>query len=109
MYNVGDLIIYSTHGLCKIEDICEKKFRNVSKKYYVMQPIEEPQLTISAPVDKAQPSMRTIMEKEEAEEVLHSFQKPGVQWIDDARERNKTYNNLVNKGNRTEISEVLNT
>lgn len=109
MYNAGDLIIYSNHGLCKIEEICEKKFRNISRKYYVIHPIEEPQLTISAPVDKAEKSIRALMDKEEAEKILESFKEPGIQWIEDARERNKKYNKVLDKGDRGEISGVLNT
>ena len=24
MYNVGDLVVYSSHGICRVDDICEK-------------------------------------------------------------------------------------
>ncbi|TFJ91213.1 CarD family transcriptional regulator [Lentibacillus salicampi] len=109
MFNVGDLMIYSTHGLCRIDDICEKSYGKVARTYYVMHPIEEPELTINAPVDGDPSMMQTIMEKDEAERVIQSFQNPGIQWIDNARQRNKKYNNLVNTGDRQEISMVANT
>ncbi|PWU70351.1 CarD family transcriptional regulator [Gracilibacillus dipsosauri] len=109
MFNVGDMIIYSTHGLCKIDDICEKKFRDKERTYYVMHPVKDPNLTISAPVEDNQTNMWTVMNKEEAKEILHSFQFPGVEWIDNARERNKKYTSYVHTGNRQKISNILNT
>ncbi|GAB3053840.1 CarD family transcriptional regulator [Virgibacillus ainsalahensis] len=109
MFNVGDLIIYSTHGLCEIDDICEKTYNDVTRTYYVMHPVEDSRLTISTPVDSNQAVMRTIMDKADAERIVQSFQEPGVQWIEDARQRNKKYNSLVNTGDRKEISKVVNT
>ena len=41
MYNIGDLIIYSSHGICRIDDICEKEYYGVAKNYYVLHPMED--------------------------------------------------------------------
>lgn len=24
MFNIGDLVVYSPHGICRVDDICEK-------------------------------------------------------------------------------------
>ena len=34
MFNIGDMIIYSAHGVSKIDNICEKTFANVTRNYY---------------------------------------------------------------------------
>ncbi|UJL47379.1 CarD family transcriptional regulator [Virgibacillus sp. NKC19-16] len=109
MFNVGDLVIYSVHGLCEIDDISEKSYGKVTRNYYVMHPLENPKLTISNPVDSDQVVMLAVMGKKEAAEIIQSFQKPGISWIEDARERAKKYNSLVNTGDRKEISKVVNT
>ncbi|OZU89658.1 CarD family transcriptional regulator [Virgibacillus indicus] len=109
MFHVGDLIIYSTHGLCEVVDICDKEFKNVSRTYYVMHPVDDPELTISIPIDIGNKNMQAIMEKKEAEGLLQSFQTPGIEWIDDSRERIKKYTSLVNTGDRTDITKVIST
>ncbi|WP_010531386.1 CarD family transcriptional regulator [Lentibacillus jeotgali] len=109
MFNIGDTIIYSTHGLCKIDDISERDYSNSRRTYYVMHPIESPELTINTPVNNDQSIMLAIMDKDEAERVLHSFKDQGIQWIDDARQRHKHYSSLINTGNRTDICKVANT
>jgi len=51
MFNIGDSVLYSSHGICLIEDICEKTFMGITKKYYVLHPMEDCKLSISTPVD----------------------------------------------------------
>ncbi|MEH7306801.1 CarD family transcriptional regulator [Neobacillus drentensis] len=53
MFNNGDLVIYSAHGICKIDDICEKTIAGMTKTYYELHPLDHNhQLTISVPVLK---------------------------------------------------------
>ena len=46
------------------------------------------------------------MQREEAEEILNCFQQPGIEWIEDNRQRSKQYKSLVNTGDRKEIAKV---
>lgn len=110
MFNIGDLIIYSAHGICKIDDICEKTVAGVTRKYYVMHPVEnDNQLRISTPVDNDKVKMQGLIEKEEAFELLESFKYPGAKWLDNANTRNNSYTKAVDSGNRKEIAGVANT
>ncbi|GGN58964.1 MULTISPECIES: CarD family transcriptional regulator [Oceanobacillus] len=109
MFKVGDLIIYSSHGVCKIDDICERSYRDVTREYYILHPMEDPNLTISVPVDNEQVVMLDIMGKKEAKTILESFEEPGIEWIEDAKQRNRKYNSLINSGDRDEIVKIANT
>lgn len=109
MFKVGDLIIYSTHGVCKIDDICEKKFLDVTREYYILHPLDDPELTISVPVDNEKVVMLEIMDEKEARNILKSFEEPGIEWIDDAKQRNRKYSSLINKGDRDAIVKIANT
>jgi CarD family transcriptional regulator len=106
MFNIGDIIIYSSHGLCQIDDICEKTYGDTTGTYYVLHPLENARLIINIPIDSDQVVMQNVLEKEEAEAILHSFQQPGIEWIENARERTKKYKSLVNTGDRTVIAQV---
>ena len=109
MFNVGDLIMYSTHGICQIDEICEKTYLDVTKIYYVLHPLNNNKLKISTPVDNDKVMMLEIMDKERAETILESFKLPGIEWIENNKERNKVYSDIVNSGNREEISKILST
>ncbi|MFC7684427.1 CarD family transcriptional regulator [Ureibacillus sp. GCM10028918] len=107
MFNIGDTIIYSSHGLCQIDGISEKTFSGVTKTYYVLHPLNNEKLEISTPVDNK--TISTLMAKEEAEEILTLFTKPGIDWIEKGNQRSQGYSLIAKKGNRKEIAKVINT
>lgn len=109
MFNIGDLIIYSSHGICCIDDICERAFHGAQKKFYVLHPIGNEKLTISIPVDSKSVKMLELLHKDQAEEILDSFRHPGKSWIEITNERNQIFGDTVKTGNRKEISKVVNT
>jgi CarD family transcriptional regulator len=109
MFNIGDLVIYSTHGICHIDEICEKTYSDITKNYYVLHPVEDSKLTISTPVDNDKVSMLELINKEEAEEILESFKNKGTAWIELSNHRTQIYYETVKTGNRREISRIVNT
>lgn len=109
MFNIGDVIIYSAQGLCKIDDICEKEFFDEKKTYYVMHPLDNPQLTIHAPVHNEKVLMLKTMNKQEAQEIIESFREPGIEWIEDFRKRASHYEGIIKSGDRKEIARIANT
>ena len=109
MYNVGDVVIYSSHGLCSVEDICEQTFSDITKTYYVLQPLNDSKLTIRTPTDNAKKQLRDIINKEEAIKILHSFTSPGVEWIEQNTHRMRFHVEIVKTGDRQKQANLLNT
>lgn len=109
MFNIGDIIIYSEHGLSRIDDICEKTFSNVTRTYYVLHPLDQTNLTISTPVDNEKVIMLEIMDRKEAEEIIESFKQPGSMWVEDPRHRHRRFKDIIKNGNRKEIANIANT
>ena len=109
MFNVGDLIIYSAHGICHIDEICEKTYSGVTKTYYVLHPIEDTKLTINTPIDTDKVVMLELIHKDEAEEILESFKGLGIRWEENNTQRPKIYFDIAKNGNRKEISDIINT
>lgn len=109
MFKKGDLILYSVHGICKVEDICEKTISHVKKQYYILHPMNDKNLSISTPVDNDKVTMLELLTKEEAEELLESFKKPGIDWIEVDRERGEVYSEIIKSGNRKKIVGIANT
>lgn len=109
MFKKGDLILYSSHGICKIDDICEKTFSYVKRNYYILHPMGDKRLSISVPVENDNASMLELLSQEEAGEILESFKYDGCDWIDVDKERGEVYSEVVKKGNRKEIAKIANT
>ncbi|WP_409366690.1 CarD family transcriptional regulator [Lysinibacillus sp. 38-6] len=109
MYNVGDVVIYSSHGLCSVEDICEQTFSDITKTYYVLQPLNDSKLTIRTPIDNAKKQLRDIIKKEEALKILRSFTSPGVEWIEQNTHRMRFHVEIVKTGDRQKQANLLNT
>jgi CarD family transcriptional regulator len=110
MLNIGDLVIYSGHGICKIDDICDQTYSGYTKTYYVLHPLENShQLTISIPVDNHKVNMSRLIQSDQAKEILETFHLPGVDWIENNHNRNQVYNDIIKNGNRIEIAKVVNT
>lgn len=110
LFKAGDLIIYSTHGVCRIDDISDKTVADETKSYYTLHPINNAQkLQISIPVDSDKVMMLTLLEADEAKEILESFRSPGAEWNPHPNNRNREFLNIVHSGNRHDIAQVVNT
>jgi CarD family transcriptional regulator len=110
MYNIGDLVIYSAHGICKINDICEKTVSGITRSYYVLNPMDNKHhLTISIPVNNDKVAILDLIQKEEAQEIIESFNYPGVEWYDKATMRLTIFSDILSTGDRKEIAKVINT
>ncbi|WP_346846665.1 CarD family transcriptional regulator [uncultured Clostridium sp.] len=109
MFNIGELIIYSAHGICRVDDIFEQIIGGKKRNYYKLHPVDDSSLSISVPVESDKVAMLQLVNKEEAEELLESFREPGVEWIEASTERNQVYSKVVKNGDRKEISKVIST
>ncbi|MFA5522942.1 MAG: CarD family transcriptional regulator [Tissierellales bacterium] len=109
MFKVGDLIIYSGQGICRIDEICEKTYLGCTRSYYVLHPIENCDLEISIPIDNDKVIMLQLIDKDKAEEIIESFKLPGIDWIDKANQRVYRYSSIVKTGDRKEVSMITNT
>jgi len=109
MFKVGELIVYSTHGICQIDDICEKTYFDITKKYYVLHPLDNLKLSISTPVNSKAVAMLELLDQAEAKTILNSFGSSGIEWIEDSKQRTKTYSEIIKSGNRKGLAKVVNT
>lgn len=107
MFNIGDLVVYSTHGVCQIDDIYEQTIIGETREYYKLHPVENEQhLTINAPVNGKGISIMKLMDEHEAKAVLQIFRQPTNE---DVNIQPATYTKLVDEGNRQEIASIINT
>lgn len=75
MFSIGQKVICGNKGVCTIEDITTLDISGVDKekKYYILKPEYLVASTVYVPVDSAITSMRVILTREEAEELIQSI------------------------------------
>lgn len=109
MFDVGDLVVYSAHGVCRIDDICDKTFAGATRTYYVMHPLEDPNLILNIPKDHATLAVLELLDREEAESLISSFCQPGSTWIENNNQRAQAFRHIIDTGSREKVAQIANT
>lgn len=108
--NVGDYVVYSTKGICRVDSIEAKNFDKESRNYFVFIPVFDLKSTYFIPVDydcnKIQ--IKSALTRQEAEELIafNKNTKP-AEWIANSNERKQVYDKFYKTGSRKDIIKVI--
>ncbi len=110
---IGELVIYGTNGVCKIEDLRNEDFAGEARLYYILRPVAESGKTcIYVPADNELlvGGMRELLP---ADGLLAALAEAGPylgdEWPSDGRGRNKRCKELLASGNRTALIRLIKT
>ncbi|MBR6472219.1 MAG: CarD family transcriptional regulator [Firmicutes bacterium] len=111
MYNINDVVVYGTEGICRITDITELKFGGETSEYYILSPIHKSENTVYVPKnnEKVLQRMRKILTKDDALKLIDSLPLEPMEWIPNDRERQMTYKNIMLCGDPREIFSMVST
>lgn len=111
MFQVNDYVVYGKYSVCKVVDICTPPFDGVDKtiKYYMLKPMSEKGSTIYTPVENNKVSMRNIMTKEEAMELIDKFPEMEMISVENEKSRELCYRNSLLKGDCEELFKMIKT
>lgn len=91
--------MYGLTGVCKVADITEESFLNYpTQDFYILSPIFSPEMTIKVPVSFLDQETRRIHSKEEVSQMIHKIPEIEVFWINDDRERNEYFRQMLKHG-----------
>ena len=109
MFQVNDVIIYGTQGVCKIVATEEKTVNRVKKTYYVLRPVDDKGATIFAPTDNAYvlKKMRRLLTKEEIHALIDTMPEENAVWIENENERREHYRTILSKGDHSELIKMI--
>lgn len=76
MLNIGECVIYGSHGLCKVRDILVPSFleRGKEKEYYQMISAVDSGSVLYVPVEGAEDKIREVMSADYAEELIDDIE-----------------------------------
>ncbi len=72
MFKKGEYVVCGNKGVCVVEDITTLDISGVDKKreYYILKPVYMPGSTVYVPVDTAKESMRSVLSRAEADQLI---------------------------------------
>lgn len=109
MFQVNDVIIYGTQGVCKIADIEEKTVSGVKKTYFVIRPIHDKGATIFAPTDNGHvlKKMRRLLSWEEINKLIDSMPEEDIVWFKNDNDRKEYYRKILASGDHMALIRMI--
>lgn len=110
MFKINYYVVYGSTGVCQVKDIkSEKTNNNEEIEYYILNPVYDRRMTIKTPVMNRKVSMRDIMTKEDVSILINKIADNEVISIENIRERNETFKNIIRDGDSDDLIKVINT
>ncbi len=109
MFKINDMIVYGSHGVCKIEGIEEKELMGTRKTYFVLKPVRSDTSTYFVPAenDMLLAKMRKLLSEKEINELIDSMANEQANWIADENERKEKYRGIIADGNHIELIKMI--
>lgn len=109
MFQVNDVILYRSQGVCKIADIEEKTVSGVKRAYFVLKPVNDKGATIYAPTDNAHVlnKMRRLLSKEEIHKLIDSMPEENAVWIENENQRKEQYKSILANGDHASLIQMV--
>ena len=111
MYQVGDYVVKSNSGICRIEDILPLDEWDAEKEklYYLLVPLADNKMKIYVPAKNENPDLRPALKEEEAWEIIHRVPDIEEANILNERQREKEYKDAVRSCDPEHLVSILKT
>ena len=111
MFEVNDTVIYGNHSVCKIMEIGTLSISMADRKklYYTLRPVYQPSAVIYAPVENPKTLMRSVITKEEAEQLIKEVPTIDSVWIANEKEREHQYKAALQTCDCRELVKIIKT
>ena len=109
MFQINDVVVYGSQGVCEIIGIDEKKIDGVIKKYFVLKPKNDKGATFYVPTwnEKAWGKMRKVMTKKDVNALIDSMPGRTPIWIVNENERKEAYKKILASGDQAAIISMV--
>ena len=109
MFNIGDQVLYGSHGACTVIGVESMRFGKTRAKYYCLQPLQQPDSRYYVPADNeaAVAKLSPLMTKDALLELLHSENVRINNWISDESQRKLRYRELLSSGDRAALLNMI--
>ncbi len=111
MYQVGELVMYGVHGICRIADVEERTVDRKKVRYLVLEPKDQSGSRYLVPSENpnAMAKLRPMLSASELEALLVSPEVRQDGWISDENRRKQYYREIIGSGDRAALLRMVNT
>lgn len=111
MFEVGQYIVYGSNGVCKVVNVGKSDMfaSETERLYYTLEPCYAKGSRILTPIDNKKIIMRSLISKEEADELIDRVGDVEILWIADERKREAEYRSVIAKCDCKELIRVIKT
>ncbi|MGN0571005.1 MAG: CarD family transcriptional regulator [Candidatus Fimenecus sp.] len=109
MYAVNDTVMYGQSGICKITEICDKKFGRDTQKYYVLRPVYGDNTVIYCPVDSDKVHIRKLLSAEDVISLIREMPTQQGDWIENDNLRKEEQTKILRRGDHKELIALIKT
>jgi CarD family transcriptional regulator len=109
VFQVNDVIVYGTQGVCRITGTEEKVISGKRKTYFILKPVEDNGSTIFVPTDNevVLGKMRRLLTKEEIHKLIDSMRQDDAVWVENENERKVLYKHILANGEHLELIKMI--
>ncbi len=111
MFQVNDIVIYGSHGVCQITSIgtLSISMADKNKPYYTLRPLYQKSAAVYAPVENNKTIMRYILSKKEAEDLIADLPRIESVWITNEKDRELQYKAALQTCDCRELIKIIKT
>ncbi len=111
MFNIGDVIIYGTQGICKIDCLETKQIGKTTMQYYVLKPLFNENTAVFVPVENESltSKMQNILTKDKVKELAEKIPAIDVIKASDETQKREQYKSVLASGDREGLVSLIKT
>lgn len=109
MFKVGDNIIHSGSGACRVEKIGPLNTGVKGREYYTLLPYYIKGSSVYTPVDSDKVIMRPVMTKKEIMDLIDDIKNIDTILVKDEKKREETYKKAIRSCDARELVKIIKT
>ena len=111
MFGIGDYVICGNKGVCEVENITTLNISGVDREreYYILKPLYMNGSTVYVPVDSPNESMRKVLKREEAEELIRAIPEIPLLVITNDKLSEQTYKDCIRTNDCEDLVKIIKT
>lgn len=111
MFELGTMLVHPTYGVCEVVHIGKIDMKNVKDErlFYTLVPLYDSKSKLFIPTDSDGLGLRPVMTKESALELVASLPAMEPITVQNEKEREKIFKEMIRGGNCEDISRIIKT
>lgn len=107
----NEMVLYGSHGVCRVAGTVTREFDGKEALYYVLEPVFTGAFTVFVPVDSPAVSakMRRILTSDEIHEMIRKMPEDEPLTFDDPAQQKAVCTQILRSGDRRELIRLIKT